>query len=99
MRVVCPARLNQIRRRAHTTRLSHPTPLQKVRDLSREQFFAVAHVNKIYRTQQAAIVAARGAAQQQQLQQQQHQQLYQQQAPPGQFAGPISYPVLPGQRK
>lgn len=67
-------------------------PLQKIRDLSREQFFAVAHVNKIYRTQQAAIVAARGA------QQQQHQHQYQQ-APPGQFAGPISYPVLPGQRK
>lgn len=30
------------------------TTVQKVRDLSREQFFAVAHVNKIYRAQQGA---------------------------------------------
>ena len=72
---------------------------QKVRDLSREQFFAVAHVNKIYRTQQAAIVAARGAAGAAMASGLQQQQQQQQQAPPGQFAGPISYPVLPGQRK
>jgi ESCRT-I complex subunit TSG101 len=37
--------------------------LKKVRELSREQFMCVAHVNKIYRAQQAALVAARAAPQ------------------------------------
>lgn len=71
-----------------------------MRELAREQAISVAHVNKIYRTQQAALVAARGAAQQGG-------------APPGQqgpppsgqgvagpgFMGPISYPVLPSQHR
>lgn len=33
--------------------------LKKVRELSREQFLCVAHINKIYRAQQAQIVATR----------------------------------------
>lgn len=35
--------------------------LKKVRELAREQLMCVAHVNKIYRAQQAALVAARAA--------------------------------------
>lgn len=64
------------------------TFLKKVRELSREQFMAVAHVNKIYRAQQAALVASRAASAAA--------------PPPGQgapgggtFSGPVSYPVLP----
>jgi len=39
--------------------------LKKVRELAREQFMCAAHVNKIYRAQQAALVAARAAPLQQ----------------------------------
>ena len=53
--------------------------LKKVRELAREQFMCVAHVNKIYRAQQAALVAARAAPLQQK--------------PPG--GGGVAYPSIP----
>lgn len=39
--------------------IDHLVFLKKVRELAREQFMCVAHVNKIYRAQQAALAASR----------------------------------------